>query len=423
MFGRRKSEALVVGAGPVGLFAAAALELRGVRTDVVDAVWEAAGHSYAVALHPHTLGLLDDLGLAHPLIESGHRVDRLVFYDRSAPRLRVELANVSATFPYILIVNQGALELSLLDYLKDRGRRVSWNHSMSSLTPAADRVVVQIDRLDKQSTGYGVSSTSWAIDHSEDRSYSYVFGADGNQSLVRRSLGILDETFGEPEVHAVFEFQGYHERTRELCVVIDDNQADVLWPLSGGRFRWMFRLGASDEVDHLLQRQAGRFAEGRHQLGREMLLQLLAERAPWFSSDVGELEWSTLVRFQRRRAATFAERRCVLLGDAAHRSGPVGVHSLNFGLREAHDAAALVAGILQGHVRPKHMRTYDKRRRQEWDALLHLEDSFVPRAAAPPWTLDNSAALLACLPAAGGDLPALADQMGFVPRVAQAAAE
>ncbi len=423
MFGRRRSEVLVVGAGPVGLFAAAALELRGVHADVVDAGWEAAGHSYAVALHPYTLGLLDDLGLASSLIDSGHRVNRLVFCDRYAPRLRVDLAKISATFPFILLVNQGALEAVLVDYLRERRRRVSWNHCLSSLTTEPDRVLVQIDRLDKQSAGYGVSSTQWAIDRSEDRRYEYVFGADGNQSLVRRSLGILDETFGEPETHAVFEFQGRTERSRELYVVIDDDRVNVLWPLSDGRWRWMFQLDTSDDVEHLLQRQSGRFAEGRHQLSREMLLQLIAERAPWFRSDIGDLEWSTIVRFQRRCAATFAERRCVLLGDAAHRSGPVGVHSLNLGLREAHDAAALVAGILQGHIRAGHMRSYERSRRSEWNALLHLGDSFVPSAAAPAWTLDNSAALLACLPTAGPDFPALAGQLGLVPALAQMAAE
>jgi 2-polyprenyl-6-methoxyphenol hydroxylase-like FAD-dependent oxidoreductase len=423
MFGRQRSEVLVVGAGPVGLFAAAALELRGVHADVVDARWEAAGHSYAVALHPHTLGLLDDLGLANPLIESGHRVDRLVFCDQYAARLRVDLAKISATFPFILLVNQGALETVLVEYLRTHRRHVSWNHCVSSLATEPNGVLVQVDRLDHASAGYGISSTQWAIDRSEDRTYAYVFGADGNQSLVRRSLGILDETFGEPETHAVFEFEGRSERSRELRIVINDDRVSVLWPLSEGRWRWMFQLDASDEAEHLLQRQAGRFAEGRHQLPREMLLQLIAERAPWFSSDVGELEWSTLIRFQRRCAATFAERHCVLLGDAAHRAGPAGVHSLNIGLREAHDAAALVAGILQGHVRPGHMRSYERSRRGEWSTLLHLAGAFTPSTTAPGWTLDNSEALLACLPAAGPDFPALAGQLGFVPTVKPMAAE
>jgi hypothetical protein len=69
------------------------------------------------------------------------------------------------------------------------------------------------------------------------------------------------------------------------------------------------------------------------------------------------------------------------------------------------------------------MRSYERSRRNEWNTLIHLADSFVPTAAAPAWTLDNSAALLACLPTAGPDFPALAGQLGLVPVVAQLAAE
>ena len=59
-----RSEVLVVGAGPVGLFAALSLAKRGVRVQVVDTgVWPCQ-HSYALALHPQTLALLEKLGFS-----------------------------------------------------------------------------------------------------------------------------------------------------------------------------------------------------------------------------------------------------------------------------------------------------------------------------------------------------------------------
>ena len=52
MFGRRESEVVVVGAGPVGLLAALALKSAGVDVAVYDAGQRTAAHSYALVLHP-----------------------------------------------------------------------------------------------------------------------------------------------------------------------------------------------------------------------------------------------------------------------------------------------------------------------------------------------------------------------------------
>jgi 2-polyprenyl-6-methoxyphenol hydroxylase-like FAD-dependent oxidoreductase len=57
-------EVLVVGAGPVGLFTALHLARAGTRVAIVDEAPRAAARSYALALHAHTLALLDEVGLS-----------------------------------------------------------------------------------------------------------------------------------------------------------------------------------------------------------------------------------------------------------------------------------------------------------------------------------------------------------------------
>ena len=58
MFGKRHSEILVVGAGPVGLYTALLLAEQGLDVEIVDGQWSTAARSYALALHPRSLELL-----------------------------------------------------------------------------------------------------------------------------------------------------------------------------------------------------------------------------------------------------------------------------------------------------------------------------------------------------------------------------
>ena len=81
MLGKRETEVVVVGAGPVGLLAAISLKTAGVDVHVYDAGQRTAAHSYALVLHPSTLRLLDRFGLAESCTAAGRVVTRLGVYD------------------------------------------------------------------------------------------------------------------------------------------------------------------------------------------------------------------------------------------------------------------------------------------------------------------------------------------------------
>ena len=76
-----QTEVFVVGAGPVGLFTALCLAEAGIEVRVIDRQARTTTRSYACALHPHTLELLDRVGLAAELVEQGRRVETFAFYD------------------------------------------------------------------------------------------------------------------------------------------------------------------------------------------------------------------------------------------------------------------------------------------------------------------------------------------------------
>src|SRR3972149_679471 len=81
MFRHSDPEVLVVGAGPVGLVAALFLQQHGVRVEVVDMHQRTTQHSYALAIHPGTLRILDEVGLSEGLIGAGRELTKGADYE------------------------------------------------------------------------------------------------------------------------------------------------------------------------------------------------------------------------------------------------------------------------------------------------------------------------------------------------------
>ena len=87
MFQHPEPEVLVVGAGPVGLAAALHLQDGGIRVEIVDQGQRTTQHSYALAIHPRTLRLLDQCGVSPRVIPHGRKVTRVAFYEGSERRV------------------------------------------------------------------------------------------------------------------------------------------------------------------------------------------------------------------------------------------------------------------------------------------------------------------------------------------------
>jgi 2-polyprenyl-6-methoxyphenol hydroxylase-like FAD-dependent oxidoreductase len=89
---RDRTEVLVVGAGPVGLLTAILLAERDIQVQIIDSEPGTAARSYACALHPATLRLLDRLGLAATVLEHSHRIPKMVFYEGESRCVQINLS-------------------------------------------------------------------------------------------------------------------------------------------------------------------------------------------------------------------------------------------------------------------------------------------------------------------------------------------
>jgi 2-polyprenyl-6-methoxyphenol hydroxylase-like FAD-dependent oxidoreductase len=137
-------------------------------------------------------------------------------------------------------------------------------------------------------------------------------------------------------------------------------------------------------------------------------------RAPWFAPRIREIVWSLAVRFERHMVSPVGRRNVWLAGDAAHAGSPVGIHSMNVGLCEAHDLASRIHEVLRGGVAIGEMDGYVAEHRREWQALFGGQPVLTFTANASPWARDNAQWLFRCAPAAGREARRLLSQLGIV---------
>ena len=407
MFSHPDPEVLVVGAGPVGLVAALFLKQHGVRVEIVDMHQRTTQHSYALAIHPRTLRILDQAGLADGLIGAGRKLAKVAWYEGRERRAEIDYAALSSKHPYLLVIRQSQLERAVEEALRRKKLEVRWRHRLQALTVEGGTLRADVAKLDQVATGYPVARSEWVVVGSETIRPSYVIGADGYDSAVRRLSGIEMEEYGAGQVFSVYEVEADGDLPAEVRVIIDPDLTSVYWPLEEGRCRWGFQIRDASE----------------HAASMERLEQLIAARAPWCTARPTEIYWSTLGVFESRLARSFGQGGTWLAGDAAHQAAPVGVHSMNAGLVEARELAARMAQVLREGSAPSLLQEVAAEMQDAWRRLPGAGRAVRALPAADPWVRQAGARIAACLPASGDDLEPLLEQIGLTVRSSEASPE
>jgi len=397
VFGKQSTDVLVVGAGPVGLITAWRLTSQGVKVQIVDKHQRTGVHSYALALHPRSLRLLDELGLTAKLIEQGHRVDRVTFMQNDEPQASLALSELDEPFPFVLVLPQRKLESALEEHLQNNHIKVQWNHRVQTIDEHPSELRSEIARLDQAPSGYPIARLEWVVDKILNTRSAFVVGADGYHSFTRGLLGFEYRQVAAEQTFAVFEFECSTDPGHELRICLHEGRTSVMWPMGRNRCRWSFQIDDEQQHEPTLERLNG----------------LIRDRAPWFPEARGEIHWTSPVQFDRRLTDCYGRDRIWLAGDAAHLTSPVGVQSLNVGLLEGWELGGLLAGQLRGEGSAGDLDQYNTERLKEWGTLLGLSGGLESTSEASEWVKQHASEILPSVPATGEDLARLLRQIGL----------
>jgi NADPH-dependent dioxygenase len=364
--------------------------------EIVDMHQRTTQHSYALAIHPRTLGILEEAGLADALIKTGRKLTKVAYYEGRERRAEIDYSRLASTHPYLLVVRQSLLERTAEEALR-KNLKVLWGHRLQGLAVEDATLRAEVAKLDQVAMGYPVARAEWVVVRSETIRPAYIIGADGYDSAVRRMAGIEMAEHRAAQVFSIYEIEATGELPAEARVIFDPDLTSVYWPLEQGRCRWGFQIRASSE----------------HAASMGRLEQLIAARAPWCTARPTQIYWSTLGLFESRLARSFGTGGVWLAGDAAHQAPPVAVHSMNSGLLEARYLASRISQIQRAAGAPSLLEQFATEMHETWERLLEADRVVRALPGADPWVRQNGARIRACLPASGEELEPLLQQIGL----------
>src|SRR5262245_2449634 len=235
---------LIVGAGPVGLVAAANLLRHGIPVTVLEAGADLSTESRASTFHPPTLDMLAELGVLQPLLDQGLIAPRFQYRSRSGVMATFDFGLIAdaTRHPYRVQCEQSKLTRIALDKVGSDGNfKIEFSSSVRGVTTSSSGAEITIDRHGK----------------TEKRSYPWVIGADGARSNVRNTLGIPFEGFTWPErflvVSTPFDFTKVVSDLVSVSYVADPQRWFFLLQIPG-LWRVMFRIAAEESDELALSR-------------------------------------------------------------------------------------------------------------------------------------------------------------------------
>ena len=179
---------LVAGGGPVGVIMALALARQDIPVHVLEAEARVNDSPRAATTHAATLEMLDDLGLVEEVARRGLIEPKFRIWDRAGRKLIVEfdfgVLRNDTRFPYVIQCEQHKLANMTIERLRSHPHaRVEFSARVTAVEQFDDRVEVTVD------TASGARKLAG----------SYLIGADGGRSTVRKALDIEFEGYTHPE--------------------------------------------------------------------------------------------------------------------------------------------------------------------------------------------------------------------------------
>jgi 3-(3-hydroxy-phenyl)propionate hydroxylase len=334
-------DVLVVGAGPTGLVLAHLLSRYGVSVIVAEQNALTVGEARAVSIDDESLRTIQFLGLSEQVgrdIASGYGSEYL-----GPDRRRFAIVRPSRSeygWPKRNAFRQPLLERTLAQALAARPN-VSLRFKTRYLSHVDDGAQVRVSLQDDSG--------------SRDIICSFLVGADGGRSTIRKSIGAELSGSSFEERWLIVDIDDTRDPFRETRVFCDPARPCLTLPGPHRTRRYEMRMLPHETVAEVENERRAR--------------ELLAQFGPDGDAPINRICAYT---FHARIADRWSLGRVFIAGDAAHLTPPFAGQGMNTGLRDAANLAWKMSAVVEGHLGEKLLESYQGERRDHAWAMIRL---------------------------------------------------
>ena len=334
---------VIAGGGPVGVVTALALARQGLDVQLFEAEARVNDSPRAATTHAATLEILEDLGLVEEVTRRGLIEPKFRIWDRASRTIIAEfnfgVLKNDTRYPYVVQCEQHKLANIALDRLRALPNvAVEFSARVGGFEQFDDRVEVEVE------TATGRRRVS----------ASYLIGADGGRSTVRKGLEIEFEGYTHPERFLVLTTTypfgtEFAECSRNYFS--DPDEWAALFKVTGDDGNGLWRVVFPTR---LMESEEEAFEEAAVQA---RLQRFFPKPGPY------PVVHRNIYNVHQRVAAAFRKGRAFLAGNSAHVNNPLGGLGLNFGIHDGVELSSLLGRVIRREVSPDILDLYDRFRR------------------------------------------------------------
>ena len=348
------TDVVIVGAGPTGLMAAALLARCGIRVRLLEKNQGPTEESRAFGVHAKSMELFLNMGIVERFLERGLvATGAQIFVEGSkAGELNFDdIGRADTPYSFFFMVPQSVIEKLLADDVRERGVEIEYGTEVTGFEQSEKGVVTTVrnSQLSEVSDNQSESSTIES---------SYIIGADGAHSCVRKVMGLTFAGAPYPQGFFLADCKiDWPLDYEHMKLFLNEQHFAVYLPLKGRELCRVICIRPVDDGEVPESTEATTSAPLTLQEVQDAF-----QKATCMDVKLHDPGWIARYRIHHRGVNHYREGRAFVAGDAAHIHSPAGGQGMNTGLQDAANLAWKIALCLKGKENSDLLDSYHNER-------------------------------------------------------------